>query len=266
MYYCLVLELEKIFIMVNSKLGIDVSNSRQVTLNISHDNRVVTSISKNPKLSMIGRSPKTPVYSIYMRTKSGDYSRDGNPLMYALKGINNYSISLRELYNFRSSFVHILNAIHSNLLQGNKVVVAMPSSSSVVGLFAKRVSRRFGAQMIDLFLKCTVQEVLNNFHANFSLKNIKKSDKFEVQRLLAALSRAVPNSFFSMKIVPNKIRKYFNPIKLNPQANLASLNGAQIILVDDLLSSGITLICAIEILMSLNLPSTAGVCLLSDLN
>lgn len=252
--------------MASCKLGIDVNQRKQVTFNISHDNRVVTSISKNPKLSMIGRSPKTPVYSIYRRTKSGDYRRDGNPLMYALKGINNYSISLNELFKFRNSFLAILNAIHSQLPPGNKIIIAMPSSSPVVNLFAKRISRRFGAQMIDLFMKCTVQEVLSDFHTNFSLSQIKKSDKGDVQRLLAELSSSVPNSIFSMKIVPNKIRKYFQPLKINPQANLAPLNGVQIILVDDLLSSGVTLICAIEILMSMNIPCVTAVCLLSDLN
>lgn len=215
---------------------------------------------------MIGRSPRTPVYSIYKRTKAGDCERDGNPLIYALKGIYGYSITLKELFKFRTSFLSILSAINTKLETNNKFVISVLSSSPVVSFLAKRVSRVFGASRVDVFDKCTVEDVIGRFQKRLSTVNIKHKDKSQVNEVLAKLSRSSPNAVFSMKNVPNKIRKYFQPLKLKPNINLNFLRGAEIILIDDLLSSGVTLVSASEELMGKNIQCSIAVCLLSDLH
>lgn len=156
-------------------MGIDISNNKVITFNASHEKRVVTGIARNPKLSKIGRSPHTSVFSIYRRTKAGDFRRDGNPLMYALKGINGYSIKPFELYKFRTTFFPILSTIHSNLALGSNIIIPMPSSSYFVTTFSKIIAKRFNAPIISMFQKRTVLEVLNSFN-NINNPIIVKKD------------------------------------------------------------------------------------------
>lgn len=140
----------------------------------------------------------------------------------------------------------------------------MPSSTKVPYLLARRVSRHFGTVLFsDVFVKCTVEEVINRFltkELNKKSSNIKALNK-----TLSELQSLPPNTIFTMKKIPNKIRHYFSPWKIDPQFNINKLYNCNIILIDDLLSTGTTLKAATIELNKLGLSCSTAICLLSNL-
>ncbi|HIH5869601.1 TPA: phosphoribosyltransferase, partial [Proteus mirabilis] len=67
------------------------------------------------------------------------------------------------------------------------------------------------------------------------------------------------------KHIPNKIRHYFSPWKIDPNFNIRKLNNYNIILIDDLLSTGTTLNMATIELNNLGFTCSTAICLLSNL-
>ncbi|HEJ0109589.1 TPA: phosphoribosyltransferase, partial [Proteus mirabilis] len=190
--------------------------------------------------------------------------RDGNPLIYSLKGIFNYTITINELYKFKPSFLAILNKIRDKIVNQNIIFIAMPSSSTVPYLLARRVSRHFKSTLYnEIFIKCTVEEVINRY-AN-STVNKKENHIKLLNRTLSELQSLPPNTIFKMKHIPNKIRHYFSPWKIDPNFNIRKLNNYNIILIDDLLSTGTTLNMATIELNNLGFTCSTAICLLSNL-
>lgn len=245
-------------------MGIDISAEREIRFNADHERRIITAVRKNPKITIIGTHPRITVYSIYQRTKFGDTDRDGNPLIYSLKGINNYTITNKEFYKFKSSFIIILNKIKQKIPNLNYLLIAMPSSSAVSVQFTKKIARRFGIPMYkNCFIKQTVSEVIMHYHTY--APDVKPAHKKAIHRTLSELQKLPVNTIFSMKRVPNKVRHYFSPWKLNPDFDYNQLNNSEIILVDDLLSTGTTLISAAGELQRTGLTCSLAICLLSNL-
>lgn len=245
-------------------LGIDISINKAVSFNPNHDHRVITAIDKNPKISMIGTYPRITVFSIYQRTKLGDRNRDGNPLMYALKEISGYRIDLKELFKFKPSFIAILNTIKMSIHNTDISFVVMPSSSHVSQHFGRKVARSFHlAPHNNCFIKRTVKEVL--VHFEHTENNIKPQHNKALKRTLSDLQSLPEHTLFTMKKIPNKLRRYFSPWKLNPIFNFIEIKGKNIILIDDLLSTGTTLVSAAKELSQIGLTCKTAICLLSNL-
>lgn len=84
-------------------MGIDITVNGVVSFNPNHEKFVSTSVSFNPKLKNIsvkGYRGNLLIYSVFTRMKSND-NRDGNPLIYAMKGLKGYSITFREIVKFK---------------------------------------------------------------------------------------------------------------------------------------------------------------------
>lgn len=245
-------------------MGIDVSKDKEVTFNGEHERRVVTSSEKNPKMSLIGSHTKLSVFSIYQRTKFGDSDRDGNPLMYALKNVFSYTIAHREIYKLKPSFINILDKIEGEITTQNSTLVVMPSSTKVVTFLANRIARKLALPLHhSCFMKRTTSEVLDDF--SIKKLTIKSSHKRDLNKTLSELRSLPKNTTFTMKKVPNKVRLYFSPWKMNPNFNMNKLHNKNIILVDDLLSTGCTLSSAMSELSRYPVTCNTAICLLSNL-
>lgn len=140
----------------------------------------------------------------------------------------------------------------------------MPSSTTVPYFLARRISRHFRSTFYnDVFIKCTVEEVINNY---FNEEVNKKELHIKpIKRTLSELQKLPPNTIFTMKKIPNKIRHYFSPWKINPDFDINRLNHYNIILIDDLLSTGTTLNTATIELNRSGLACSTAICLLSNL-
>lgn len=237
-------------------MGINILENRAVIFDSSHDYRLITHPNKNPKIS---RKNKLEIASIYRRTKTGDFKRDGNPFIYALKNKNGYHISRQEIIKFYPSFYTILN----KTLQGQTpdFVLSMPSSHPITTLLTKRVAKKAGAIPIyNYFDKITIGQVISNF----DFTQVRRNHIKLVKSQLATYQKINPSNTVSLKSIPNKIRQYFQPLMINSAYQGEEIKG-NILLVDDLLSTGTTLVCARNYLLSKQVTKIKALCLLSDL-
>ncbi|MDQ2045100.1 phosphoribosyltransferase [Pseudoalteromonas sp. 20-92] len=237
-------------------MGIDICRAHKVSLNETHEQRLVTSIERNPVESL---KENLLVKCVYRRTKYGDYQRDGNPFIYALKRKSPYSITNSELFRFRPSFKEILFKMCQDI--DVDFVLGVPSSHQIVSHFGNRVARQIRAVYIDdYFSKQTVGDVLSTF----SLTSVNDKHKKAVKKVLSTYKKLDANEEVSLKKIENKIRHYFEPVKINPSYSGVNIDG-NILIVDDLLSTGTTLLSSARILSSRGINIAGGFCLLSDL-
>ena len=104
-------------------MGINISGDNFIALDQTHEKRVNTSLEANPTSKKLGG---VVVHHVFRRNKTGDLDRDGNPLIYALKGMGGYSI----MAMYRTQILTRAREIVTKCtdLQGTDYVMPMPSS------------------------------------------------------------------------------------------------------------------------------------------
>lgn len=231
-------------------MGIDIDDRGLVTVNQEHNYRVVTS-TKPPVRSNVGG---VPTYSIFRRLKARDDDRDGNPLIHALKGKRGYFIrasSLKALYDpFCAGIATLVDQLKPETL------IAIPSSSNVNAVLLKRILRQCpeAAAECECFEKLSIRAVLDRAP---EIDAVKKIDRQEYGQTLRTLSRARSlHGPFEMKLVSMKVRPYFSPIGFRAGAFGPSINGKRVVLIEDILASGTTLMRAKDLLMGRYQPAT----------
>lgn len=239
-------------------MGIDVSDNKEVSFSDAHESRVDTSLANNPQKCRTARG--LTVHSIYRRMVTRTpMVGDGNPLIYALKSKSGYTITVDEICKFSPSFKAIVDKTMS--AREDLVFVPVPSSHKVVSYFTKRVARRSANSTIldDLFVKKNCAEV----YADLQQVVFPAKIKNDGVTLLRSLERS-PGKIFSMKdVVEPKLRRYINPLKL---VGTLPAGNREIILVDDLMSTGSTFDSAYALLKEAGISSgVEGLSLLSKL-
>ena len=245
-------------------MGIDISATKEVQFNGTHQKLVDTSLTNNPRRHLLNLDAATQlsVQSIFRRRHSSDKQdkRDGNPLIYALKRTKGYSITLEEMLRFRPSLVGILGKAMST--GAYDAVVPMPSSHPISLMLAKRAARcQPGLQVLTgLLAKRTTTEALHDFSLMLAAGQFPRDLLPDVRAQIKSWSDS-PNAPLALKHASAKIRPYIKPLKL---AGPPPGAGMSILLVDDLLSTGTTLRTAADILRSSGCAGTVdGLCLLS---
>lgn len=240
-----------------NKVGIEVSSNKEVSFNNFHHELLDTSTRKNPSIKKL---QGLMVYSVFRRKRHKSHTQDGNPLIHALKANQGYHIEKKEIVLFLPDFYRIID----KFLDGNSynLILPLPSSHRINEYLARRIARKCPKATIecDFFGKKTVAEVINDLE---QVEILSKSLKRDVKQLLNRLNKAPPSKHFSMKDVHNhKVRKMIQPIKLIADI---SNNTGKVLLVDDLLASGTTLLNAYNLLKNKNINASA-ICLFSGLN
>lgn len=222
-------------------MGIDVDIAKCVTHNDTHQNRVNTSVEVNPNHQKFGG---LLVQGIYRRVHHRENGSDGNPFMYALKDLHGYSITKKALGAFRPSFSAILDKAMANKA-GVVVFIPMPSSKPIPLILALLAKKR--VQNSQVLLNFFIKQTAGDVAADLGLINFKKSLKQEGTQLIADLNKN-PAATFTMKLVKSSgLRRLIIPLKVNPAVALPA-NTTEVILVDDLISSGATLQAAHRLL------------------
>lgn len=238
-------------------MGIEVSNHKEVSFNSSHEDLLDTSVAKNPTL----KYPQAmTVQFIFKRKRTKTHHPDGSPFIYALKGILGYSITTKEILKFRSNFYQILDKAANGKIFST--VVFLPSSSRTNLYFARRVARKFNAQLVEnIFIKKTVGEVITDLENLGTLTGSMEKERIMV---LHNLRKSPAGKPFAMKEVRNKnFRKRIQPLKV---ANISAIGEGPVLLVDDLYASGSSLACARILLINQGVESDIeAICLCSGL-
>jgi hypothetical protein len=220
-------------------LGIDVSDTKLVSLNDRHERRVITS---KEQAAQVVRFGPTLVHCVFSRTRIGDARNDGNPLIYALKGTHGYTIGIGDIRQLHRRAAWI---VRKTVEPGQyDIIVPIPSSKGIPRRVAKSLRHRLGptAVIADILRKPTIAEALASAP---DPALISRRDQQAYKHALGKLRGALPSRLFAMKDVDAKARRYFTPVLVDPDARLP--HGSKIIVVDDLLASGTTIICAADL-------------------
>lgn len=183
---------------------------------------------------------------------------DNCPIIYALKGKQGLTTDLASILLLSRSFRIILDDIVSRETEGYDAVISMPSSHPLSTMVATRFARKFSAPHLgNVFRKITVEEALTMLdRADIDVSDHKRL----AFRIGKQLQSAGFSGAFSLKDVPVGFRHIFTPLKIN--AGALTINASRVLLVDDLLATGTTMITAAELIRQ-NSPhaSVCGVCL-----
>lgn len=211
-------------------MGINVTGDKKVSFDSSHERFVVTGNEKNPtQIKFNGMQ----VSFVFRRIMSKSRTNDGNPLIYAFKGLQGYTITSREVGKFIPDFRIILRKILSDTHYD--LVLPMPSKHGISSILAKRVLKhqRTGEVKKDFIRKKTNGEVLAELKGIASKKHHK-----EIIALRKKLETEAAGHTFSMKDVHKSLRSMISPMT---SSHISTVGITKVLLVDDLMSSGSTL-------------------------
>lgn len=215
-------------------MGIDIFSNKDILFNDLHDRRVSTSPERNPTTKVISG---LMVHSVFRRNHVTDDNFDGNPFIYALKKKYGYKIDRKNLSLIRPCVRDILLKSLADI--NVDLIVPIPSGHRIARYLAARASRmqQRGWPIADILVKRTIGDMLMEYEGNILPQ--KKTLVKIYKNQLRAWKRLPPGSLVLMKDVDNRIRKFFSPLRLT--TNNVDLNGVRILLVDDLLSTGLRL-------------------------
>lgn len=213
--------------------GIDIDlKNRKVSINLDHENGLDTSIINNPTYYKIG---DIDVISIFKRKKYE--GGDGNPLLYALKGINDWKLENFDVKILLKQFVRISEKID----QVYDTIIKIPSDNELNNIFMSRLNKilRFDNK-INLLLSKLDKEVVWENGVDF--KNM--SDK-EIKTITKSFNE-MEDDCFSFKYIPTNLRKYIKKIYkdnwISDELDIADkINNKNILILDDTISSGSTI-------------------------
>ena len=235
-------------------MGIDISSSGGVTLNKAHELRLKTHPNHT---TWVKTQNGLTVKSIFTRVKARNGDGDGNPMIFALKQAKGFNINRHNLGWFRPCFYRILNEVLA--AEQSPTVLCLPSNSPVAKTFASIVARETDGILVqDYFKKRTNKDNISSI----DLENVKEKDRNLVNRKLSDLRKGPPMATISLKDFKTQIRPYFDPIAINPHYNGPDVND-NVILIDDLYSTGRTLDSAVSILSAAGITCNKAFCLLS---
>ena len=239
-------------------MGIDVQE-KNVCFNNTHQDLINTDIATNPTFVV---KHGLFVYSVFRRVRHRSLSGDGNPLIYALKRKSGYLISKNEILKFMPAFYAILGKLSKGYPNVGISIVPMPSNHSISFYLARRIQRQIpGAILIPNLLQ---KKTCGQVYTELCLITPPATQKSEFNRLLAFLSKRT-NEEFSLKDVDVKLRHFTQPLQLNQQVQIPN---TLILLVDDLMASGTTLLCARNLLAAaatIEHGWVSSICLLSTI-
>lgn len=223
--------------------GIDVDYiNKAVSFNDEYKENVDTSTIINPTFNKIN---DMDVISIFKRNKTEKFTLDGNPLIYALKGIKDWKINdKREIINLLKKFIRISKKIREKY----DTIITIPSNNELNVNFLHKLNKIIKSkyQITDFLDKLTIDEVYENYIDWNSMNNDFGDEFIMNQRKMNKFFTNMEkdnNHYFSYKYIKdNSFRKYIT--KTNDVDNekiiqySLCINDKDILILDDTLGSG----------------------------
>lgn len=211
--------------------GIDIDYiNKKVSINLNHENGLDTSIISNPTLYKIG---DVDIISIFKRKKY--LKSDGNPLLYSLKGLNDWKLENFDVKLLLKQFIRICEKIDPVY----DTIIKVPSNNDLNNIFMNRINKivkcsnkiEFGLHKLD-------PEVVWENGIDFSNMNKK-----EIDIMIESFEKMQD---FSFKFIPTNLRKYIKKIYkenwIGDELDVADkINNKNILILDDTISSGTTI-------------------------
>ena len=218
-------------------------------------NNTVSLIRSEKETNLIKKNRGTYlVYSVIKRFKQGrtkDQKRrpagDNCPILYAMKGRDNLIIQPEDI---RLLYEHSKELIQKHF-QGNfpyDALILLPSSCNIADQIGQIINSLYGTLIIkDSFLKKTVSEVRDDIYL---MSRRYEIDTATFSSLISNLKGADENGLITIKDISMKNRTYVKPFKFNNDSNLKNQlqEVSSVLIIDDIMSSGATIDCAIHLL------------------
>lgn len=184
---------------------------------------------------------------------------DNCPLIYALKGKDGLTVSRSSIKALNSNIPTLLDIIAGKIAGDVDVILPMPSSSDLANILARRLAKRGGLDFrSDVLVKAS------NLAASARAKSLttpgNRTLSYKTANRLKAAIRALHASHsapYSAKDVRTDLRQYFDPLRLAPNAPKFPA-GTRLLLVDDLLATGETLMAAQNVIVATGLAAASN--------
>lgn len=257
-------------------MGLKIESNGEIILDDRHTNYCDTVESRSFSNTQSKCTTPLVVHSLFKRRqhRTNDKRGDNCPIIYCLKGDSELYMSEETLALFETKKLAILSRFCSQMLQNNIFfdwIVPMPSRHDIANQLSKDVVESLtslnlgfkGCLKEDLFSKLSNEDV-SYILLESSISQNNNIPHRVFQNIKSALKQSESEGeLFSIGKVKPKFRSFLPPLKLN----MAIPDGKRVLLVDDVCSSGHTLISAKDQLIESN-PTLKidALCLFSPLN
>ena len=249
--------------------GININpNEKTVSLTDEHDKGVDFSLVNNP---VYDKYKDYDVISIFKRSKLVDNAntpRDGNPFIYALKGKKGwkFNISNEEIFRYIKRFLEICKKINNTY----DTIVITPSSTNINERFMRVISNQVKAENVikEFLVKIKKEEIIDDDLIDKEQITKDYPDNYnEVITKIYRSFRRMEGADFEAKYMDKEYLKYVKYIGVNNDVNIRPMiDGKDILILDDTISSGTTVSQCIEGIISNFTPkSITIITLLSQL-
>lgn len=233
-----------------------------VAIDLTHNDGLDMSLSGNPTVLKI---KELQVFSLFRRRRLSTTEADGNPLIYAIKNLNQFRIDDKNSAIMWDTAEKVFSAWTCPWKPTG--VMSIPSRHSVSNDLAANISKWMGIDHILGYMICkkTVEEVLVEAELLKKSGAVHEHDLKAFKKQLGHLSNAPSGKNFQMKEIKDvSIRHYFQPWKATGETGKATGDG--LLLVDDLIGSGASLVTCAQFLTESGYPVVGGMSLFSPLD
>ena len=239
--------------------GVDFSNEKYIQYRYRIDGQLVN------------------VMSIFKRTPYNDEYEDidGNPFIYALKGINGWSFDItdEEIVHYVRRFLEVCNTIDKEY----DVIVVVPSSHDINKRFMRVVASRVNASetVDDMFRKCTKGEALESLDTEaiekFCDENYPRTSDYMFDTITNEIKAAfhrMEGKYFEAKKMPKKYLQFIKePITYRKGYSMEKASelifGKSVLVLDDTISSGASISACVRAINSFSPKKLDVITLLS---
>ena len=228
--------------MIIEGLDIDIYN-RTVSLTNKHSKGINFEIDKPIYRKINGMN----VYSIFKRTKLRDeknINRDGNPFIYALKGINKwkFDISDNEIREYCRKFINQCDKLDKIY----DTIIIVPSGSDLNKRFMKTLSNIIGTKynLEDFFHKVEKEYADDSINITQIKKDFGDNYKKVMHDIYDGFMK-MKGKYFEAKYIDKKYLKYIDCIISSSNEYelfdcLEYITNKNVLVLDDTISSGET--------------------------
>ncbi|WP_432692182.1 hypothetical protein [Morganella morganii] len=256
--------------MKDSIVGLTIQGNN-VFVDHSHTDWLLTRPEENPATE---KSGSLIIYSVFKRKKLSNKQKhnkqqrhigDNCPILYALKGKEALITNISSIKKLKRSFDSISDKIKEKEPDGFDMVIPMPSSYNISYITGKRFASCFNTMYYPGFLrKISVSQAINILRDTILVHNDKKRLQFLLQLQQKENGK---NAKFSLKGIPARFRYIFSPVEISPSSDNSRISPGRILLVDDLLTTGTTLLSATRVVQCLfSSAEIRAACLFSSLS